>query len=416
MQNLLFLVHRVPCPPTKGDKVRSSNLLKYLSTRYHVHLGAFLDDPADLDHVSALKEQCAECHIVRLNPTLAKVRSLVALVSGQPLTLPYYYNASMHRWVQETLREKQIDRVLVFSAAMAQYVMAVKGIRRVADLVDVDSDKWRQYAATRGWPLSAIYRHESAALHRYERKIGYEFDASVFVSAPEANLFRQLAPAVANKVWHVNNGVNCDYFSPQHTYANPYGEGETVLVFTGAMDYWPNVDAVVRFAHDIFPKIYARNSRARFYIVGARPTASVQKLSRLPGVSVTGAVPDIRPYIAHAMLAVAPLRIARGIQNKVLEAMAMAKPVLVSPLAAEGIEAQVGTELLIAADDTEFVNQALRVMNQGGAPAIGAAGRARALAAYSWDSNLSHLACLLESNTSDVAAGHAALHQAAVSL
>ncbi len=395
MQSLLFLAHRIPYPPTKGDKVRSYHLLKYLAGRYRVHLGAFVDDAADLEHADALRELCQECHLVRLNTTLAKVKSLAGLVAGEPLTLPYYRSASMRQWVNELLRATPVQGVLVFSAAMAQYVMPATSIRRVADLVDVDSDKWRQYAATRLWPYSAIYRRESRALLRYEREIAREFDATVFVSAAEAGLFRQLAPEAVNKVWHVNNGVDCDYFSPERTYANPYDEGEQVLVFTGAMDYWPNVDAVIAFAREVFPAIHRRVSGARFYIVGARPAPEVKRLAELPGVRVTGAVSDIRPYLAYAKLAVAPLRLARGVQNKVLEAMAMAKPVLASPQAAEGIEARVGKELLVAADSAEFVRQASRLLNQDSVAEIGVAGRARVLASYAWHSSLSRFEQLL---------------------
>lgn len=395
MQSLLFLAHRIPYPPTKGDKVRSYHLLKYLAGRYRVHLGAFVDDAADLEHADALRELCQECHLVRLNTTLAKVKSLAGLVAGEPLTLPYYRSASMRQWVNELLRATPVQGVLVFSAAMAQYVMPATSIRRVADLVDVDSDKWRQYAATRLWPYSAIYRRESRALLRYEREIAREFDATVFVSAAEAGLFRQLAPEAVNKVWHVNNGVDCDYFSPERTYANPYDEGEQVLVFTGAMDYWPNVDAVIAFAREVFPAIHRQVSGARFYIVGARPAPEVKRLAELPGVRVTGAVSDIRPYLAYAKLAVAPLRLARGVQNKVLEAMAMAKPVLASPQAAEGIEARVGKELLVAADSAEFVRQASRLLNQDSVAENGVAGRARVLASYAWHSSLSRFEQLL---------------------
>ena len=397
MQHLLFLVHRIPYPPTKGDKVRSYNLLRHLCARYRVHLGAFVDDEADFAHAGALRELCESCHLVRLDPRLARLKSLAGLVSGAPLTLPYYASASMRRWVNQVLRTTPVQGVLVFSAAMAQYVMRANGLRRVADLVDVDSDKWRQYAATQPWPGSAIYRREHRALLRYEREIALRFDATVFVSAAEAKLFRQLAPDAAGKVWHVNNGVDCDYFSPAGPHANPFCAGERVLAFTGAMDYWPNVDAVVWFARYVFPEIHRRLPAARFCIVGARPAAEVQRLAELPGISVTGSVPDIRPYLAHAEVAVAPLRMARGVQNKVLEAMAMAKPVLASHEAAEGIEAEPGSELLLAADQNDFVRQALRLLSGDGASRIGAAGRARVLASYAWESSLSRFDQLLSS-------------------
>ena len=368
-----------------------------------MHLGTFVDDQADFAYAGALRELCEECHLVRLKPMLAKVKSLVGLVSGEALTLPYYRSASMHQWVSQVLRATPVQGALVFSAAMAQYVMSTPGVPRVADLVDVDSDKWRQYATTQRWPYSAIYRRESRALLRYERQIARHFDATVFVSAAEAGLFRQFAPESADRVWHVNNGVDTDYFSPGRTYANPYGDSKRVLVFTGAMDYWPNVDAVVSFAHAVFPAIRRRHPDARFYIVGARPTPEVQRLADLPGVSVTGAVPDIRPYLAHATFAVAPLRIARGVQNKVLEAMAMAKPVPAHRRLRRESRRVSGEELLVAVDETEFVREAARLLEPDSATAVGAAGRARVLASYGWDSSLSRFEQLLESGTRSAA-------------
>jgi len=404
VQHLLFLAHRIPYPPTKGDKVRSYHLLKYLAGRYRVHLGAFVDDAADVEHAGALRELCEACHLVRLRPALAKVRSLAGLLSGEPLTLPYYRSVSMREWVKRVLRDTPVQSALVFSAAMAQYVMAAGTLRRVADLVDVDSDKWRQYANTQRWPFSALYQRESRTLLRYERQIARGLDATVFVSAAEAALFRRLAPEVADRICHINNGVDCDYFSPARIYPNPYGAGDQVLVFTGAMDYWPNVEAVTSFAHAIFPEIYRRLPGARFWIVGARPAPEVTRLAELPGVTVTGGVPDIRPYLFHAALAVAPLRLARGVQNKVLEAMAMAKPVLASPQAAEGIEARVGKELLVAADETEFVRQATRFLRErDSAAAIGAAARSHVLATYAWDSSLSRFDHLLATGATHAA-------------
>jgi sugar transferase (PEP-CTERM/EpsH1 system associated) len=395
VQDLLFLAHRIPYPPNKGDKVRSYHLLRHLASRYRVHLGAFVDDRADFAHASTLQGICETCRLIELKPLVAKVKSLAALGGTEPLTVAYYRSKAMRLWVNEVLQQASIQQVLVFSAAMAQYVMAATNVRRVADLVDVDSDKWRQYAAAQPWPYSAIYRRESRVLLEYEREIARHFDATVFVSAPEAALFRERAPEVAGKVWHVNNGVDLQYFSPERSYANPYESSERVVVFTGAMDYWPNSDAVAWFAREVFPSVLARVPAARFYIVGARPAPEVKNLAALPGVRVTGAVPDIRPYLAHATLAVAPLRTARGIQNKVLEAMAMAKPVLASPEAAEGIDAEVGKELLVAVRTEAFARETSRLLDQGGDAELGRAGRAWVLSWCAWDRNLSHFDHLL---------------------
>ena len=411
LPHLLFLAHRVPYPPTKGDKVRSYHLLKFLATRYRVHLGAFVDDTADFQHLGVLRGLCESCQLIGLNPPSARIKSAVGFLTGEPLTLPYYRSAAMRRWVDGVMQAVRPDAILVFSAAMAQYVMPKSGsvpagnsaVRRVADLVDVDSDKWRQYAQSQPWPYSSVYRRESRALLRYEREIAKRFDATVFVSAAEADLFRRLAPEVASKVWAVNNGVDSDYFSPAHAFANPYADAEKVLVFTGAMDYWPNVDAVARFAHETFPRIRREQPSAVFCIVGARPTPEVTKLGALPGVRVTGGVADIRPFIAHAKFAVAPLRMARGVQNKVLEAMAMAKPVLASAQAAEGIEAQAGTEFLVAADPDDFARQALQLLQCELSSAIGAAGRTRVLESYAWHAGLNRIENLLSGEGTRVA-------------
>jgi sugar transferase (PEP-CTERM/EpsH1 system associated) len=270
---------------------------------------------------------------------------------------------------------------------MAQYADKYPQARRVVDFCDVDSDKWRQYAEKKAWPMSWLYRHEARQLLSYERRVAREYDASLFVSAPEADLFRQLAPECDGKIGFFNNGVDTDYFSPDLGHQSPYAQGERAVVFTGAMDYWPNVDAVQWFASAIFPQLRSRFANLRFYIVGARPTPAVQALAQQDGVVVTGTVPDVRPYIAHAQVAVAPLRIARGIQNKVLEAMAMATPVVVTPQALEGIDAEPGTELVLAEDENDFV-EAVSALLYVPEHSIGKAARAKVERNYSWPSNI----------------------------
>ncbi|MFL6675159.1 MAG: TIGR03087 family PEP-CTERM/XrtA system glycosyltransferase [Massilia sp.] len=395
MEDLLLLIHRIPYPPNKGDKIRSYHLLKHLAQHYRVHLGTFVDDADDWQHVPKVEAMCASSHFAGLNPTLARVRSMKALVAGRSLSLDYYRDSGLQRWVDQAVAAHKIERVLVFSSAMAQYADKYRGARRVVDFCDVDSDKWRQYADKKSWPMSWLYRHEARQLLAYERQVARDYDASLFVSGPEAELFRQLAPESGAKIGFFNNGVDTDYFSPDVGYQSPYKAGERALVFTGAMDYWPNVDAVQWFASDVFPQLRERFADLRFYIVGARPAPAVQALAQQPGVVVTGTVPDVRPYIAHAHVAVAPLRVARGIQNKVLEAMAMATPVVVSPQALEGIDAVPGTELVLAQDPAGFVQAVTELLAQRehAAAAIGRAARAKVERQYSWPSNL---ACIGE--------------------
>ncbi|MFL6706903.1 MAG: TIGR03087 family PEP-CTERM/XrtA system glycosyltransferase [Massilia sp.] len=397
MQDLLLLIHRIPYPPNKGDKIRSWHLLKHLAAQYRVHLATFVDDADDWQHVPTVQALCASSHFAPLNPKLARIKSLGALLSNRSLSLDYYRDSAVTRWTADAVARHDIKRIVVFSSAMAQYAEPYGDARRVVDFCDVDSDKWRQYAEQKSWPMSALYSHEARQLLAYERKVARDTDAALFVSAPEADLFRGLAPESDAKIGFFNNGVDTEYFSPARAYANPFASNERAMVFTGAMDYWPNVDAVQWFAADIFPQLRARFADVRFYIVGARPNAAVQALAQLPGVIVTGTVPDVRPYLAYAAVSVAPLRIARGIQNKVLEAMAMACPVVVSPQALEGIDALPDADLLLA-DGAGAFTESVAGLLQTPNPHLGPVARAKVEQLYSWPSNLARIDARLECN------------------
>jgi len=398
MKELLFLAHRIPYPPNKGDKIRSFNMLQYLSKHYRVHLAAFIDDPDDWRHVEEVRKMCVTTCFVRLDPTWARLSSLTGFFTGKPLTLPYYRNKEIQEWADNLLENNQIRHIVAFSSAMAQYLMGriPAGARSVIDFVDIDSDKWRQYADSKGWPMNWIYWREAKKLLQFERQAAGAFDVSVFVSQPEAELFRKLAPEVEQRITHVSNGVDTEYFSPEREYPNPYAGDEKVIVFTGAMDYWANVDAVRWFAQDIFPSIRQREARTRFYIVGTRPTNAVQELAAIPGVMVTGGVEDIRPYLAHAAVAVAPMRIARGIQNKVLEAMAMARPVVTTPEGLDGIRARVGEEIQTATNSAEFMSRVVDILTDAERTEIGKTARACVVNDYSWHESLERLGRLLQ--------------------
>ena len=412
MEELLYLVHRIPYPPNKGDKIRSYHLLKHLAQSYIVHVGAFIDDAEDWQYVESLAKLAGgEVKLLPLKPRLAMLKSAMGLLSGEPLSLPYYRDRRMQAWVDAMLAARPITRALVYSSSMAQYLMQHHAIQRVIDFVDIDSDKWRQYAEKKTWPMSWIYQREARTLFEYEQRVTHEFAAAAFVSEAEAALFKKLAPACADKVFGFSNGVDTGYFSPDHTFASPYPVDERAIVFTGAMDYWANVDAVTWFAREIFPSIRHAHPTAYFYIVGSRPTPEVQALAQLSGVCVTGAVPDTRPYMAHAAVAVAPLRIARGIQNKVLEAMAMAKPTVVSEQALEGIKATPGKEILLATDAATFAAQVSDAII-GHTPEIGAAARQRVLNDYSWAGHLHIVEQLLRSSPPATMDSHAHAHAA----
>lgn len=397
-ENLLLLVHRIPFPPNKGDKIRSYHLLRHLAKTYTVHLGTFVDDPEDLQHIETVKQWCGDSHFAVLNPALAKLGSVTALLTNRPLSLDFYRCAALQAWVHQIIAKHNIKKTVIFSSAMAQFVEAYPDMRRVIDFVDVDSDKWMQYAAKKIWPMNWLYRREGQTLLAYERKLANSCAASLFVSEAEAALFKQLAPESANKIGFFNNGVDTDYFSPELVHENPYLAEEKVIVFTGAMDYWPNIDAVQWFAEMVFPAVRQQHPDALFYIVGARPTDQIRQLASLPGVRVTGSVPDVRPYLAHAMVAVAPLRIARGIQNKVLEAMAMAKTVLVSPQALEGIDAAPGLELVLVDDKDQYVSALTDRLGNRSAD-TGVAARRKVQCRYNWEYNLQKVTALVESDS-----------------
>ncbi len=398
-KELLFLSHRIPYPPNKGDKIRSYNLLKHLSKKYRVHLGAFVDDPVDWSYKSNLQGYCDSLFLQNIKPLHRRLISLKGLLNGSPLTLPYYYNPKMQQWVNSIMSRRPIENIVIFSSPMAQYVSNKAGSthRRIVDFVDVDSDKWAQYARTKSWPLSWIYQREARTLLNYERSIALEFDASVFVSSEERDLFSSLVPESSERCFFIQNGVDTDYFSPDRKYPNPYNKNSKVLVFTGVMDYWANVDAVCWFTTKVFPEILNRIPEAEFYIVGTRPSSDVQALSKHSGVTVTGSVPDVRVYLAHAAGAIAPMRIARGVQNKVLEAMSMGLPVLTTPMGAEGIKAEPGVDLLVSSDTAHLQDLAVDIL-AGENDSMGKAARNFILQNYEWGKNLHQFDELLLAN------------------
>ena len=335
---ILFLVHRIPFPPNKGDKIRSYHLLQFLLKKYDVFLGTFIDAPEDENYRQEVSRLCQDSFFESIKPIQCKLKSLTGLLSGQALSIPYYSSTAMQQWVDNAIKKYGIRKVLLFSSPMAQFVEHHRDTVRVMDFVDIDSDKWQQYCKSHRGIMRWIYSREAEYLLAYERKIARAFDASLFVSEQEASLFKDLCPEAKSKVYGISNGVNIDFFSPEQSFESPYEKGKKVLVFTGAMDYWANCDAVKWFANEVFAKLYQQDSQYEFYIVGSNPTAAVKDLGTLPGITVTGRVDDVRPYIKHAFLAVAPLRIARGIQNKVLEAMSMGKIVMATENAMEGIQ------------------------------------------------------------------------------
>jgi polysaccharide biosynthesis protein PslH len=377
VKDILFLAHRAPTAPDRGDRIRSYHVLRHLAQRARVHLVAFADEPVD---DAAMRGLCASCRIVPRRK--GRARALAeALAQGRPLSLTAFADPAFTAAVAAA---PPADATYVFSGQMAQY-LPVGGPPAFMDFVDVDSAKFAAFAQTAALPLRPLYRREARLLGEWERRVAGRVSASLFVTDAEAELF--VANGGGGQVAVVENGLDAMFFDP--TVELPAtGEAGPLIVFTGQMDYPPNIEAVRWFANCVLPLVRARRPDARFAIVGRAPTPAVQALAKLPGVLVTGAVPDVRPWLAEAAACVAPLRLARGVQNKVLEAMAMARPVVASVAAAEGID-HAGALIVPADDARDWATAVAAAIDDAGR--IGARARAQVLRRYDWTARLAPL-------------------------
>ncbi|WP_294189368.1 TIGR03087 family PEP-CTERM/XrtA system glycosyltransferase [uncultured Sphingomonas sp.] len=378
--DILFLAHRVPFPPDRGDKIRSFHVLRHLAKRARVHLVAFADDPRDLTPPAEFRDLLGECVVVERTKPRWRA-GIEALASGRPLSLTAFDDPHVRAVVARIVLERRIDRVYAFSGQMAQYLP--EGLPAVMDFVDADSAKFAAFAEDASGVARWMYRREARLLGAYERAVTARVEASLFVSAEEA----ALVPGARA----MENGIDTGFFDPAASFVPASGQGR-LIVFTGQMDYKPNIDAVVSFARDVLPRIRVRHPDVRFAIVGRAPVREVRALAG-EAVIVTGEVPDVRGWLAAADVVVAPLRLARGIQNKVLEAMAMVRAVVASTAAAEGID-HAGTIRVTAG---EGMGQAVNALLDDPVTArlLGQAARARVQARYAWDACLAPLDAMM---------------------
>lgn len=389
MAKLLFLAHRVPYPPNKGERIRAFHILKHLARSHDVWLGALADNEAETKETGELSGLCREVYYALRRPAEKSLSMILGAASGRALSISAFDNRELRSWCDRKIAAVRPDLIYIVSSAMAQYAIdSASTAKIVMDFVDSDSAKFRQYASTRRGPMRVVYSREAQQVLRFDCAVAHAAKECLFVSETDRNLFAADCPEAAPKLHVVPNGVDCDYFNPalfaQERSPNP------VILFTGTMDYYPNIDAVVWFAREIFPLVRAEIPNARFQIVGTSPAPAVRGLSALPGVEVTGAVPDIRPFYARAHVSVAPLRIARGIQNKVLEAMAMAKPTVATPNALDGISAIDGEHLLVANDASQIAQATLNIL-RGHGPDLGARARDNVIAHHAWPAQLAKL-------------------------
>jgi len=389
-RNLIFISHRIPYPLTKGEKIRGYNLITHLAKSYNVHLGCLIDEPSDWEHIAHLRTICTEVEAFGINKRVQKLKALARMRPGRPLMLDYYFHPGLQRWVDQTLARTPMDIIYIYSAAMAPYALHVGRPGKILDMQDIDSEKWALYSQNARWPMRHIWTREARTLLAYERRAAMACDATFFVTEQETQRFAELAPETADRLTWIEMGVDLDRFSPAIAFDRPYRGRGPHLVFTGNMDYWPNADAVIWFGNQVLPLLKGRMPAIEFHIVGNNPGPQVKRLALQPGVEVTGRVADTRPFVAHADVSVSPLRMARGVQNKVLEAMAMGKPVVASSGAFEGLRAVAGRDLLVA-DGAEQTARAVLDVLGGGHPELGAKARHAVEQGYAWSGILQKL-------------------------
>jgi len=397
MAEILFLVHRAPWPPDRGDRIRSWHMFEALAKLAPVHVAALADNAEDAAVAREKMAPLCKSLTIEVRKASRPIALAQALLRGEPVSNRLFRSAALARHVDNLVGQGNITHIVAFSGQMAQYIPAVFDGAVLMDFVDVDSAKFATYAEhDKSQPLNWVHKRESVKLGAFEAEVAGKVDASLFVSEAEAALFRTQSGLDADKVRAIENGIDTERFDPASQFG-AVGTGEGPLaVFTGQMDYRPNIDAVRWFANDILPLIRQRHPQARFAIVGRAPTDEVRALAALPGVTVTGEVPDVRPWLAAADAVVAPLLLARGVQNKLLEAMAMARPVVASAAAAEGIDAAPGEHLLVA-DGAKAMADAVCALfdDRAAATAMGQAARAQMIARYGWDARLAPLGDLL---------------------
>lgn len=383
---ILFVCHRVPYPPKRGGKIRPFNIIRYLGERGHqVTVASLARTEQERDEARDLQKHCARTMVEVISNSAAFPRMLAWAPTNRPSSFGYFYSPALARRIAEEVRSGGYDLIFVHCSSVAPYVSRLSAPLKVLDFGDMDSQKWREYARYRPFPLSLVYGLEALKLERTERLLAAQFDLCTCTTAAELRSLRALTTASPSD-WFPN-GVDADSFRPAQDGYDP-----DLVAFVGRMDYFPNQQAVLGFCRDTLPRLRARRSGLRFQIVGADPPPHIRALQDLPGVEVTGSVPDVRPFVTRAALTVAPLAIARGTQNKILESMAMGVPVVCSTQAAGGVDAVPGEHLLTADSSDEYVTAILSLLESPARRSeLAAAARARVLSHHSWPSSMRRL-------------------------
>lgn len=387
LTNVLFLAHRVPYPPDKGDRIRTFNILRFLSQRARVHLACLADEPVPEEIELALGRYCERVAIVQVGGWSRWFRTGYSLVRGGTASEGAFHVPQLWTILRRWADEIRFDVSLASASSIATYLRLpeLREVPAVLDFIDVDSQKWFDYAASCRGPRAWLYRTEGRRLRRLEQTISSWASAVTLVGEAEVDIYRQFCPD--GPVHAISNGVDLDYFRPVPPAESASNRLEaSSCVFVGALDYYPNVEACLWFCRDVWPEVHRRRPEAKFYLVGRRPSPALRRLAALPGVELVGQVPDVRPYGLRASITIVPLRIARGVQNKVLESLAMARATIVSPQTLAGLNAQPGVHLLQASSPEEWLQTILTLFDD---PALrrrlGEAGRRYVEEHHSWE-------------------------------
>lgn len=379
---VFYICQRVPFPPNRGDKITTYNEIKHLAREHEVHVFCMADGVEDLANVAKVKDFVASIQAVAVSPFGAKWRAALALFTGEPLSVAAFSNRALHLAIRQAHARQPADLMIVYSCNVAQYAAFFPECRRIMQFADLDSLKWGQYAERHRPPMKWLYALEQRRLLAYERSIAHSFDHSLVCTAVEQRDFEALIPGAPISL--VANGVDLAYFQTLHF---PKIEGR--MVFTGVMDYLPNIDAVAWFCAEIYPRVRRAVPQASFVICGSRPTDAVKNLAKIDGVSVTGWVEDTRPHLDAAQLFVAPLRMARGVQNKVLEGLAMGLPCVASMPAWAGTVIPQGQGIVASNDPAEFARQIVKLITDAQYRAqMALRARQSAEAHYTWQAQM----------------------------
>ncbi|MFI5402195.1 MAG: TIGR03087 family PEP-CTERM/XrtA system glycosyltransferase [Planctomycetota bacterium] len=379
---VLLVCHRFPYPPARGGKIRPFHILKHLSREHEVTVASHYRSAKEREEGAGLERHCHRILAEEIHPVAAQLRMVGNLFTPRPSSMGYFRSPRLARRIREELAARPYDLILAHCSSVAPYVADVKDIPKILDFGDMDSQKWLAYAGVQRFPLSVGYWIEGTKLRRAEEQLARRFEICTCTTRAETETFESYATGIPGG-WFPN-GVDVEYFQPS---AEPY-DPDTIC-FVGRMDYYPNSQCMIDFCAETLPLLRAHRPATKLVIVGADPAPSVRRLAQIPGVTVTGSVKDVRPHVLQAALTVAPLVIARGTQNKILESLAMGVPAVCSDVAAGGVDCVPGEHLLAASTPLGYAEAILRLLDD---PAerrrFAEAGRARMLSHHTWEGSM----------------------------